>query len=153
VFVAERLNYDQVVPEAMKGFRAVHAAVAASALPADLLALVYLRVSQINGCSYCVDMHTHEALRAGVDPTKLALVVVWRESPDWFTPAEGAALAWAESVTHVSETHAPDALWAELREHFDESSAGHLTVAISLMNALNRVAVSFRRGPAHRPRH
>ena len=109
--------------------------------------LVFQRVSQINGCAYCVDLHGRDLRAAGETPERLDGLAAWDESP-YFTERERAALAWAESVTRIETTRAPDHVYEEMRQHFSEADATHLTFAIALMNALNRIAVAMRRGPA-----
>lgn len=111
-----------------------------------LRALVELRVSQINGCAYCVDLHTTEARQAGETAQRLDCLTVWKEV-SFFDAAEKAALAWAEAVTTISETGAPDALYAELHHHYSEKQIVDLTLIIAQMNAWNRLAISFAHGP------
>jgi AhpD family alkylhydroperoxidase len=142
-----RINYYQTSPELFNHLLAVNKGLEASVLDPTLLALVELRVSQINGCVYCVDTHTREARKLGVNQQKLDLLPVWIEAP-LFSPAERAAFGWAESLTHVSSTHAPDAEYAALLEHFSEKEIVDLSVAIALINAWNRIAVGFRKLPA-----
>lgn len=142
-----RLDYAAVSPEAAKSFGGAHRYIAQCGLEPGLIHLVYLRVSQINGCAYCVDLHTRDALRDGDDFRRLNSVITWRETP-FFTPRERAALAWAEALTLVAETRAPDADYAQANAEFSEKELVDLTYAIGLMNALNRIAIGFRRGPA-----
>jgi AhpD family alkylhydroperoxidase len=142
-----RLDYASVSPEAAKSFRGAHHYIAHCGLEPGLIHLVYLRVSQINGCAYCVDLHMRDALRDGDDFRRINSVITWREAP-FFTPRERAALAWAESLTLVAETRAPDADYDNAKAEFSEKELVDLTYAIALMNALNRVAIGFRRGPA-----
>lgn len=118
-----------------------------SGLPGELVDLVYLRVSQINNCAYCLDMHTRELLKRGVKIEKLALVQAWEEGGSLFSEAERAALAWAETVTLVAETGVPDGAYEAVRRVFDEKQLVDLTIAISLMNSYNRMAISFRNTP------
>jgi AhpD family alkylhydroperoxidase len=143
----QRLDYGKVVPEAMKALAAVHTYVAKSGLPRDLIDLVYLRVSLINGCAYCIDLHTRDLLKGGMKIEKIALVPVYWEATSFFTEQERAALAWAESLTLVSETKAPDDVYNAVAKQFDQKQLADLTVAISLMNAYNRLAIGFRREP------
>ena len=142
-----RLNYASVSPEAAKSFGGAHHYIAHCGLEPGLIHLVYLRVSQINGCAYCVDLHMRDALRDGDDFRRINSVVTWRETP-FFTPRERAALAWAESLTLVAETRAPDEDYGRARAEFSEKELVDLTYAVALMNALNRVAIGFRKGPA-----
>lgn len=115
-------------------------------ISADLRAIVELRVSQINGCAYCVDLHSHEARAAGVAQRKLDCVAVWREAP-FFDAAERAALDWAEAVTRIAEGGAPQALFDALGAQFSDQQVVDLTLIIAQMNAWNRLAVSFGHGP------
>lgn len=117
---------------------------AQSGLPKELLAGVYLRVSLINGCAYCIDMHSGELRELGGSNEKIALVPVWREAGELFDARERAALAWAETVTQISTTGAPECAYAAVSAHFDEKELVDLTIAIGLMNAYNRMAISFR---------
>ena len=141
-----RLKYASVSPDGYKAFGAVHAYIGKCGLERSLIDLIYLRVSQINGCAYCVDLHTRDALKGGEKERRLHSVITWHETP-FFTPRERAALAWAESLTLIAETRAPDADYQPLREHFTEKEIVDLTYAIVLMNAFNRLAIGFRQGP------
>jgi len=125
----------------------VYGYVAKSGLSHTLVDLVYLRVSQINNCAYCLDMHTRELLKKGLGIEKLALLQAWEEAGDLFDERERAALAWAESVTRVAQTGVPDEAYEAARAVFDEKELVDLTIAISLMNAYNRMAISFRNTP------
>ena len=109
--------------------------------------LVKLRASQINGCAYCLDMHWTHAREIGESEVRLAQLTVWPESP-FFDARERAALALADAVTLISETHVPDDVWAEATRHFDAAEIGHLLFAIAAINAWNRIAVSVRGVPA-----
>ncbi|MGL4409562.1 MAG: carboxymuconolactone decarboxylase family protein [Zoogloea sp.] len=138
-----RLPYYDLSLPALNGLRAVNAHLAQSPLGKALVELVYLRVSQINGCAFCLGKHT-KALRAlGVAQEKLDLLAGWAASDD-FTPRERAALAWAEALTHISQTHAPDADFYALKAHFSDVEIADLSFAIANMNALNRMAISMR---------
>jgi AhpD family alkylhydroperoxidase len=143
-----RLDYAKVIPDAMKALGGVHSYVAKSGLPRELIDLVYLRVSLINGCAYCIDMHTRDLVKGGMKPEKVALVPVYWEVEGLFSEKETAALAWAEALTLVSKTHAPDAVYAIAAKQVSEKELGDLTVAIGLMNTYNRIAIGFRREPA-----
>ena len=142
-----RLDYNQIAPNGAKALGGVYGYVMQSGLPAELVELVYLRVSQINNCAYCLDMHTRDLMKRGVEVEKLALVQAWREAGGLFSPKERAALAWAECVTRVAETGVPDSAYEAAREVFDEKQLVDLTVAISIMNSYNRMAISFRNTP------
>jgi AhpD family alkylhydroperoxidase len=108
-----------------------------------LLHLVKMRASQINGCAFCLHMHSAEARKDGERDERLFLLDAWQES-GMYTDRERAALAWTESLTHVSETHAPDDVYEEVRRHFNEDELVALTMAIGLINAWNRMAIGFR---------
>lgn len=142
-----RIDYNQVAPGAAAALGGVYGYVAKSGLPAELVELMYLRISQINNCAFCLDMHTRDLLKRGVKVEKLALVQAWAEAGQLFDARERAALAWAESVTRVAHTGVPDADYAAARTVFGEKELVDLTVAISLMNAYNRMAISFRNTP------
>jgi AhpD family alkylhydroperoxidase len=143
----QRLDYNQVAPDGAKALGGVYGYVLQSGLPAELVDLVYLRVSQINNCAYCLDMHTRALLKTGVTLEKLALLQAWQEGGNLFSETERAALAWAESVTRVAETGVPGAAYDAARSVFDEKELVDLTLAISLMNSYNRMAISFRNTP------
>ncbi|VIO74338.1 hypothetical protein CI1B_51790 [Bradyrhizobium ivorense] len=145
--MSKRLDYDQVAPAGMKALGGVYGYIMQSKLPAVLVDLVYLRVSQINNCAYCLDMHTRDLLKKGEKIEKLALLQAWREAGNLFDARERAALAWAETVTHVAATNVPDDAYRAAREVFDERELVDLTIAVSLMNAYNRMAISFRNTP------
>src|SRR5687768_15059585 len=142
---AERLR--QVDPanveRAMRAMLSLSGYQAHSGLEPSLLKLVKLRASQINGCAYCVDMHTKDARVAGESEQRLYAVSVWQETP-FFSGRERAALAWTEVLTLVSEQGVPDELYAEVREHFSERELVDLTLAVVAINGWNRLAISFR---------
>ncbi|AEF23955.1 MULTISPECIES: carboxymuconolactone decarboxylase family protein [Pseudomonas] len=138
-----RLPYSQLSPNIYKGLLATKKALAASSLGLPLIELVNLRISQINGCSFCLEMHA-KALRDGGTPAaKLDSLAGWRISAH-FSDAERAALAWAESLTDIAHTHAPDDVFEPLKAHFTDVQISDLTYAVALMNAFNRLAVSMR---------
>jgi AhpD family alkylhydroperoxidase len=141
-----RIDYAAVAPDVYKALIGAHTALKRSGFDGKLMNLVFQRVSQLNGCAYCVDLHGRDMRATGEPPERLDGLAAWDESP-YFTEREKAALAWAESLTHIATTRAPDDVYARMRAHFSELDATHLTFAISLMNALNRIAVSMRRGP------
>ncbi|WER50856.1 carboxymuconolactone decarboxylase family protein [Cupriavidus sp. WKF15] len=142
-----RLDYTKASPAGVKAFGSVYGYIMQSGLDDVLVELVYLRVSQINGCAYCLDMHTRDLVKKGVKLEKLALVQAWHEAGTLFSDREKAALAWAESVTRVADTHVPDDAFEAAAAVFSEKELADLTMAISLMNAFNRLAISFRRAP------
>src|SRR5262245_37577589 len=145
--VTQRLDYTQVAPAGVKALGGVYGYVLQSSLPPALVELVYLRISQINNCAYCLDSHVRDLLKKGQSIEKLALVQAWAEAGNLFDERERAALAWAETVTRVAETHVPDEAYQAARAVFSERELVDLTIAISLMNAFNRMAISFRRTP------
>ena len=145
--MSKRLDYTQIAPAGVKALGGVYGYVMQSDLSPVLVDLVYLRVSQINNCAYCLDMHTRDLMKKGVEIEKLALVQAWREGGDLFDLRERAALAWAESVTLVAQTGVPDAAYEVVRAVFNERELVDLTIAISLMNTYNRMAISFRNTP------
>jgi AhpD family alkylhydroperoxidase len=138
-----RLNPFGVAPEAMKTIAAMEAYVQSSGLEASLIELVKTRASQINGCAYCIHMHTRDARARGESEERLYLLDAWRESP-LYTERERAALAWTEAVTLVSQTHVPDAVYEEVRRHFAEDELVKLTHLVATINVWNRIAISFR---------
>ena len=145
--MSKRLEYDHVAPAGMKALGGVYGYVMQSKLPATLINLVYLRVSQINNCAYCLDMHTRDLLKQGQKIEKLALLQAWAEGGDLFDARERAALAWAETVTRVADTGVPGEAYEAARAVFEERELVDLTIAIGLMNAYNRMAISFRNTP------
>jgi len=142
-----RMDYNAASPEGMKALGSVHRYVLQSGLPKGLLDLVFLRVSQINGCAYCIGMHSADLLKGGMAVEKLVLVANWREAGGLFEESERAALAWAESVTEVAHTNVPDADYEAATSVFDKKQLADLTLAIGMMNAYNRMAISFRVPP------
>jgi AhpD family alkylhydroperoxidase len=145
--MTQRLDYESTAAEGLRELGGVHRYVAKSGLPPALIDLAYLRVSQINGCPYCIDMHTRDAMKHGVAVEKLMLVSAWRDTGAMFSPQERAALQWAEALTLISQTAAPDADYQAAAAQFGEKELVDLTIAIGLMNAYNRLAIGFRRGP------
>ncbi|TCU78763.1 MULTISPECIES: carboxymuconolactone decarboxylase family protein [unclassified Bradyrhizobium] len=146
--MSKRLDYNQIAPAGIKALGGVYGYILQSRLSATLIELVYLRISQINNCAYCLDMHTRDLLKKGEKVEKIALLQAWREAGNLFDERERAALAWAETVTRVAETGVPDEAYRAARAVFEERELVDLTIAISLMNAYNRMAISFRATPA-----
>jgi AhpD family alkylhydroperoxidase len=142
-----RLDYNRIAPAGVKALGGVYGYVLQSKLPAALINLVFLRISQINNCAYCLDMHTRELLKSGQKIEKLALLQAWADAGTLFDERERAALAWAETVTRVADIGVPDQAYEAARAVFDERELVDLTLAISLMNAYNRMAISFRNTP------
>lgn len=146
--MTERMDYNAATPAGMKALGGVYGHITQSGLPKALVDLVYLRVSQINGCAFCIDMHSRDLLKEGMTIEKLVLVPAWREGGALFDGTERAALAWAETVTRIAETGVPDAEYEAAAAMFDQKQLADLTIAIGLMNAYNRMAISFRSPPA-----
>ncbi len=150
--MARRIDFDRAAPAGLQAMRGLERYVRGCGLEPELLELVRLRASYLNGCAYCVDMHTKDARAGGESEQRLYAVPVWRET-SFFTPRERAALAWTEAVTEVGRTGVPDAVFDEAREHFTEEELVNLTLAIVTINGWNRLAVSFRSEPgSYEPR-
>ncbi|AHY50185.1 carboxymuconolactone decarboxylase family protein [Bradyrhizobium japonicum] len=145
--MTRRLDYDRIAPAGVKALGGVYGYIMQSNLPAGLINLVYLRVSQINNCAYCLDLHMRDLLKSGVKLEKLALLQAWEEAGHLFDARERAALAWAETVTRVADTGVPDQAYEAARAVFEERELVDLTIAIGLMNTYNRMAISFRKTP------
>jgi len=148
----ERLNYGKVAPEAMQAMYALEHYVKNSGLELSLYELVKTRASQLNGCAYCIDMHTKDARKAGETEQRLYALNAWHETP-FYTERERAALEWTEALTLISEDEVSDELYAEVRRHFSEKELVALTMAIVAINGWNRLAISFRTVPgSYEPR-
>ena len=145
--MSQRLDYTKIAPAGVKALGGVYGYVTQSSLSPVLVDLVYLRISQINNCAYCLDMHTRDLLKKGEKIEKLALVQAWAEGGHLFDARERAALAWAETVTRVADTGVPDEAYQAARAVFEERELVDLTIAIGLMNVYNRMAISFRNTP------
>jgi AhpD family alkylhydroperoxidase len=143
-----RLEYAKASPAGYKAFAGVYALIQGSGLPKELIYLVHLRASQINGCAYCIDMHSRDLLKAGVAVDKLVLVPVWRDAGAMFSARERVALAWTETVTRVAETNIPQADYEAAAAEFSSKELADLTYAISLINVFNRLSIAFRTPPA-----
>lgn len=146
--MSNRIDYAKASPEGYKAFGGVYLAVQKCGLPKQLIDLVYLRVSQINGCAYCIDMHSRDLLESGLALEKHVLVPVWRDAGELFSPRERGALAWAETVTRLTETGVPDSDYEAASAEFNAKELVDLTYAIGLMNAFNRLGITFRSTPA-----
>lgn len=142
--MASRIDYEKVASGAVRAMLALEGYVRSSGLEPSLLELVRLRASQINGCAFCVDMHTKDARARGETEQRLYAVAVWEDTP-FFTAREHAALAWTEAVTQISYTHVPDAIYEEARKRFSEKELVDLTMAVIAINGWNRLSVSFRK--------
>ncbi len=140
---AHRLNAYTATPEAIALLRRIEAYLHGSGLEPRLIELVKMRASQINGCAYCLDMHSKELRRLGETEQRIYLLNAWRESP-LFTRRERAALAWTEALTLVAETGAPDAAFEAARREFDDKELADLTILIGMINLWNRMAIGLR---------
>src|SRR5680860_1003635 len=138
-----RIDYRRTYPAAIQAMSKLEEAVHASSLEPELLELVKLRASQLNGCGYCVDMHTKDARAAGETEQRLYVLSAWREAP-FYSERERAALEWTEALTLISQNDVPDELFERVRQHFDEKELVDLTLAITTINTWNRLAVSLR---------
>lgn len=143
-----RLDPRKTAPEAMNAMAGLHAYVARCGLDHSLLELVKLRASQINGCAWCMDMHTKELRAAGESEQRLYLLSAWRECP-FYSERERAALAWTEALTLVAESGVPDEVFSTARAQFSEEELVKLTLAIVAINGANRVNVAFRTVPGN----
>lgn len=139
-----RIDFAKVAPQAVAAMRGLEAYVRQSGLEPALVELVKTRASQINGCAYCIDMHTKDARARGESEQRLYALSAWAETP-FFSQRERAALAWTESVTRVADGSVPDAVFALARAHFSEKELVDLTLAIVAINGWNRLSVAFRR--------
>ncbi|HYK10242.1 MAG TPA: carboxymuconolactone decarboxylase family protein [Gemmatimonadales bacterium] len=141
-----RLDYTKASPGTVRALFGLEVYLHGCGLEHGLLRLVKLRASQVNGCAYCIDMHSKDARAAGETEQRLYLLDAWREAP-FYTDRERAAFAWTEAVTKVTEGHVPDAVFEEVREQFNDKELADLTMAIAAINAWNRMAISFRALP------
>ncbi|MGA2635095.1 MAG: carboxymuconolactone decarboxylase family protein [Terracidiphilus sp.] len=149
-----RLNDAKASPEGIQAFLKLGKVVKGSGLELSLLELVKIRASQINGCAYCIDLHTKDAQAAGESEQRICALSAWRETP-FFTPRERAALAWTEELTKIQQSlasdqaykHASDQAYEEVRTAFDETDLVKLTLSITSINTWNRLALSFQPEP------
>ncbi|RIK49752.1 MAG: carboxymuconolactone decarboxylase [Chloroflexi bacterium] len=144
--MAPRLKYAEAAPGAVEAMSGLETYVRRSGLEHSLIELVKLRASQINGCAYCIDMHTKDARAAGETEQRLYALSAWEETP-FYSARERAALAWAEAVTRVADGHVPDAVYEQARAQFGEKELVDLTMAVIAINGWNRLAISFRTVP------
>lgn len=142
----QRLDYTKISPQGVANLGKLESYLRNSGLESSLLELVKLRASQINGCAFCIDMHTKDARRHGESEQRLYGVTAWRETP-FFTDRERAALEWTEAVTEVAKQHASDEVYERVKEHFSEKELVDLTLAIVSINGWNRLAISFKTIP------
>jgi len=146
--MAQRQDYKTIVPKAYAAMLEVETYVRNSSLEKSLLELVRTRASQINGCAYCLDMHTKDARAAGETEQRLYALSTWRETP-FFTDRERAALEWTEAVTQISSNHVSDALYERVRQYFSEKELVDLTMAVIAINGWNRLAIAFQSVPGN----
>ena len=146
-----RIEYAKIAPAVLNAMLGLEQQVHAGGLEESLLDLVKLRASQINGCAYCIDMHSKDARARGETEQRLYELDAWREAP-FYSPRERTALAWTEAVTLVSKGHVPDEVYEEAREQFTERELSFLTLAIVAINGWNRLGIAFRaEAGAYRP--
>ena len=138
-----RLDYPTLVPEPLKAMYSLEKYLGNCGLDHGIRELVKIRASQINGCAYCIDMHTKDARAAGETEQRIYALNAWRETP-FFTERERAALEWTEAVTRVADTHVPDEVYELVSKHFDEDELVALTFAVVVINSWNRLSISFR---------
>jgi AhpD family alkylhydroperoxidase len=141
-----RLDFYKAAPDTIKALLALENQVRASGLEPSLFELVKIRASQINGCAFCINMHTQDARKQGETEQRIYLLDAWREAPA-YTDRERAALAWTEAVTLVSQTHVPDDVFEQVRAQFSDAELVNLTMLVGAINAWNRIAISFRAVP------
>lgn len=142
----QRIDYKKAKPEAVQPLFDIEKYLHQCGLEAPLRELVKIRASQINGCAFCIDMHTKDARFGGESEQRIYALSAWRETP-FFSDRERAALAWTEAVTLVSQTHIPDDIYEETRKHFNEQELINLTLAVTAINTWNRIAIAFRAVP------
>jgi AhpD family alkylhydroperoxidase len=149
----QRLDYSKAAPDGIEILRQMERYLKKTGLEPDLVELVKLRASQINGCAYCIDMHTKDARSHGESEQRLYGITVWRET-SFYTERERAALAWTESVTRISEDQVPEEIYRQVEQHFTEKEFVDLTLAVIAINSWNRLAISFRTPPgSYQPDH
>lgn len=140
--MSKRIDYTKAAPEAYRAMLGLEKFVHDCGLEASLLELVRMRASQINGCAFCLDMHSKDARAAGETEQRLYVLSAWREAP-FYTERERAALAWTEALTLISQSHVSDELYDEARRHFSEKELVNLSLAITTINSWNRWAIGF----------
>jgi AhpD family alkylhydroperoxidase len=148
-----RIHYAKVAPEGVDLIGKLENYIKGAGLEPNLLELVKLRASQMNGCAYCIDMHSKDARTRGESEQRLYGLSAWRETP-YYSERERAALAWAESVTNIGESQVPDEVYDQARDYFSEKELVDLTLAVIAINAWNRLSISFRTPPgSYQPDH
>jgi len=139
-----RASYQKAAPEVFQGMLALAAVVQKTGLAPGLVDLVNLRVSQINGCAYCLDMHSKDLRARGETEQRIYMLSAWREMPDLYNARERAALAWAEAVTRLTDQEVPDEVYEQAAQEFSEKELAQLTLAVLAINGWNRLNVAFR---------
>jgi len=140
--MSTRIDYTKAAPEAYRAMLGLEKYIHDCGLENSLLELVKMRVSQINGCAFCLDMHSKETRATGETEQRLYVLSAWREAP-FYTERERAALAWAEALTLISKSHVSDDVYNQVRQHFREKELVNLTLAITTINSWNRWAIGF----------
>ena len=141
-----RINFYEAAPEGIEALAGLGRSTGNAGIEKPLLLLIKIRSSQINGCAYCIDMHTKDARAAGETEQRIYLLNAWRETP-FFSERERAALEWTEALTLIAVDHAPDELFLRVRQYFSEPELVNLSLAIGTINAWNRLAIAFRSLP------
>ena len=144
--MTQRINYFQQSPEFTKKLVELDGLFQKTTIEVPVRELVEIRASQLNGCAFCVDMHTTDARKGGETDRRLATVVAWRETP-FFTERERAALEWTEALTLVADNHVPDSVWEAVKPHFSDTELFELSMLIATINTWNRFAIAFRKMP------
>jgi len=139
-----RANYQKAAPDVIQGMLALSAVVKNSGLEPGLIDLVDYRVSQINGCAFCLDMHSKDLRARGETEQRIYMLLAWRDAPNLYSARERAALAWAEAVTRLTNQEVPDEVYNQAREEFSEAELAQLTLAVAVINGWNRFNVAFR---------
>ena len=141
--MAQRIDYTRIKPDALRALHGLERYLESSTIERPLRELVKFRASLINGCAYCIDMHSKDARAGGETEQRLYGLAAWHEAP-FYSERERAALAWTDAVTRVSETHVPDEVFVEVCRHLSEEELVDLTLAVVAINGWNRIAISFR---------
>jgi AhpD family alkylhydroperoxidase len=145
--MAQRIDYQSLAAAGLRALGGAYMYVTRSGLPQSLINLVFLRASQVNGCAYCIYMHSRDLMKEGTSIDKVLMVSVWREIDGVFDARERAALRWTEAVTRIADTAASDTDFEALAQHFSEQEIADLTLAVSVINVYNRMSIAFRRQP------
>lgn len=149
----QRIHYSKVAPEGVENLSKLEVYLRNTGLEPELIELVKLRASQLNGCAFCIDMHTKDARTHAESEQRLYGLTAWRETP-FYSERERAALAWTETVTIISEDQVPDDIYDQVKRHFTDKELVDLTLAVIAINAWNRLAISFRTPPgSYQPDH